>query len=176
MAADTEPPADDALLREVYDDLRDLAARHLSRERAGHTLQPTALAHEAWLRMSVQRAGPPPERSAFLAAASTTIRRVLVDHARARGAAKRGGDAQRVEAELVTEDGARAVDLMALDDALGELATLQPRQARVVELRFFGGLGGDEVAEVLGVSPRTVDNDWRVARAWLAARLADGPA
>ncbi len=159
----------------LYDDLLRLAASHLARERVGHTLQPTALAHEAWVRLHGQRAGVPGDRATFLAAASSTIRRVLVDHARAHAAAKRGGDALRVEVDMPIADGLPPVELMSLDEALSALASVHERQARVVELRFFGGLQGEEVAEVLGVSARTVDNDWRVARAWLAARLHDGP-
>ncbi|MFT7463298.1 MAG: RNA polymerase sigma-70 factor (ECF subfamily) [Pseudohongiellaceae bacterium] len=167
-----EAPLNPAWTDELYDELRRLAAQHLRRERAAHTLQPTALAHEAWLRLShtsnpEQRQG----RAAFLAAAAVTIRRILVDHARSRGAAKRGGHWARVDVELTDTSPAEPVDMLWLDEALLALAALHPRQAQVVELRFFGGLSGDETAAALDVSPRTVDGDWRVARAWLAARL-----
>ena len=170
------PVGADEAFAALYDDLRRLAERHLVQERRGHTLQPTALAHEAWLRLRSQRAGLPSDRAAFCAAASSAIRRVLVDHARARASAKRGGGVLRVDVDAPAGEGPHAVELIALDEALAGLAAVHPRQARVVELRFFGGLGGDEAALVLGVSPRTVDDDWRVARAWLAARLAtEGP-
>jgi RNA polymerase sigma factor (TIGR02999 family) len=156
----------------LYEELRRLAGQHLRRERVGHTLQPTALVHEAWMRLAAStQLSADNGRARFLAAASVTIRRVLVDHARSRSTAKRGGRWARVEVELPETGSLDPVDLLALDEALAELAALHPRQARVVELRFFGGLSGDEAAELIDVSPRTVDADWRVARAWLAARL-----
>lgn len=167
--------AGDATIPEgLYAELRRLAGQHLRRERSGHTLQPTALAHEAWMRLagSQNLDRPADDRARFLAAASVTIRRVLVDHARSRATAKRGGRWARVEVELPQASPVDPIDLLALDEALAELTALHPRQAQVVELRFFGGLSGDETAELLGVSPRTVDGDWRVARAWLATRLS----
>lgn len=171
-------PQQPLLPKGLYQELRRLAAQHLRRERAGHTLQPTALAHEAWLRLSCSpqltgRLEPPDGRARFLAAAAVTIRRVLVDHARSRATAKRGGRWVRVEVEPAVQPPGAPLDMLALDEALSELAALHPRQGRVVELRFFGGLSGDETARLIGVSPRTVDGDWRVARAWLAARLGD---
>jgi RNA polymerase sigma factor (TIGR02999 family) len=179
-----ELQAGDASARErlwplVYDELHALAARAMREERAGHTLQATALVHEAWLRLAdgtqVGSSGLPH----FLATAAGVIRHVLVDHARARAAEKRGGERRRIS--LTVADGlpaggdaqACAVDVLALDEALRELARLSERQAKVVELRWFAGLDVDETAAALGVSARTVTGDWRVARAWLAERLAD---
>jgi len=156
----------------VYQELRELAERYLSREPRGHTLQPTALVHEAFLRLMDATHLAPNGQTHFLAIAANVMRRVLVEHARARHAAKRGGGQMRV-----TLDSAMAVlpepdlDLLALDEALEKLATLDARQARVVELRFFGGLTMDEVAEQLGMSKRTVEDDWALARAWLRREL-----
>ena len=165
--------ARDRLFVLVYEELRRRAAAHLRRERRDHTLRPTALVHEAYLRLMGQDRAQWQGRSQFFAIASETMRRVLVDHARERKAAKRGGTAVRVvlEEDLASTD-AREVDLIALDTALDELAGLDPRQSRVVELRFFGGLGTAEIADVLDVSRATVDRDWRFARTWLYRRLA----
>jgi RNA polymerase sigma factor (TIGR02999 family) len=165
----------DELLPLVYHDLRRLAARALRRERRGHTLQATALAHEAYLRLVDQRAARWQNRAHFLAVAAQAMRRILVDHARRQGRAKRGGDRERVpveDAALASEP--RAVDLLALDEALGRLAALDARQARIVELRFFGGLSVEETAEVLGTSPGTVARDWTHAKAWLHDALSQG--
>ncbi len=168
-----EPPPP-AATDSVIAELRALAAKYLAGERPGHTLQPTALVHEAFLRLTGSP-GVPADRSEFIALAATSMRRVLVDHARARRAAKRGGDRRR--APPLALDGAAAkwdqpqVDLLALDEALEKLAALDPRQARIVELRFFGGLGVEAAAQVLGVSTRTVEADWRMARAWLRREL-----
>jgi len=159
------------LVPQLYESLHEIAAAQLSRERVGHTLQATALAHEAYLRLSTQHQPPTHSREHLLAAASVVMRRVLVDHARGRGAKKRGGDRLRVEFSEPTAGFTHDVDVLDLHEALENLESLNHRQARVVELRYYGGLSGDEVARVLGVSPRTVDNDWRVARAWLATRL-----
>ncbi len=161
----------------LYDELRALAVHYMDRERRDHTLQPTALAHEAWIRLrGGDASGVSPERRrAFLSAAARVFRQVLVDHARRRGAAKHGGGWRRValsdEIDLV-EDG--SVDLIQLDEALERLVRLNERQARIVELRFFGGLTVDETAATLGVSRRTVLGDWRMARAWLFGELTDG--
>ncbi len=167
---------DDSALRRltplVYDDLHDIASRHMARERRAVTLQPTALVHEAYLRLSRQRRAEWQNRSHFLAVAALTMRRLLVERARRRAALKRGGDAVAVtwsEAESVS-DGPR-VDLIALDDALRRLARLSPRQERVVELRFFGGLTIGETAGLLQVSPATVKLDWQMAKAWLYATM-----
>jgi RNA polymerase sigma factor (TIGR02999 family) len=152
----------------VYEELRQLARRHLRGERQGHTLQPTALVHEAYGRLvdgdRIQWRG----RTHFFAVAAQTMRRVLVDHARKRHAAKRGGEGIRI-----TLDDSRAVadrrdvDVIALDDALNGLATLDATQAKLVELRYFSGLGIEETAESLGVSPATVKREWSAAKAWL---------
>jgi RNA polymerase sigma factor (TIGR02999 family) len=162
----------DQFVPQVYDELRALAARELRRERPGHTLQPTALVNEAYLRLAGEKQVDWKGRSHFLAIAARDIRQILINHAQARGAAKRGGGAARVS--LLTAgliDDRPEVELLDLDAALRDLHDLDERQARVVELRFFGGLDVEEAAEVLGVSPRTVKSDWRFARAWLHARL-----
>ncbi len=166
------PGAADRLFAIVQTELRALAARILRRERAGHTLQPTALVNEAYLRLVDAEAVSAAGRTQFLGIAGRAIRQILVDHARGRGADKRGGDRERVT--LVDEPAATArgeVDLLALEEALQRLAKLNERRARVVELRVFGGLSVDEAAVILGVSPRTVDVDWRIARAWLRSQL-----
>ncbi|MCG8403794.1 MAG: ECF-type sigma factor [Phycisphaerales bacterium] len=158
----------------IYDDLRRLAARYLRRERSDHTLQPTALVNEAYLRLVNGNVVNWRGRAQFFALAACQIRMILVDHARKKKAAKRGGDA----ALLTLDDGIAStcgpdVDLLALDEALASLAERSKRQANVVELRFFGGLSVDEAAEVLGVSTSTVKDDWAVARAWLRHRLGE---
>lgn len=156
----------------VYDELRALASAHLHRERAGHTLQTTALVHEAYLRISRRDDMASASRDQFFAIAAQAIRRILIDHARARAAAKR--DARREEVDLERalivgdDDG---VDLVALDGALSKLERLNERQARIVELRFFAGLEMDDVARAVGISPRTAALDWKMARAWLHAEL-----
>jgi RNA polymerase sigma factor (TIGR02999 family) len=165
----------DVLLPAVYDELRRLAAAQLQHERPGHTLQPTALAHEAFLRLVNQRDVSWKNRAHFLGLAAQAMRRILADHARRRRAEKRGGDAVRVTMEESDLPGAPP-DLMAddLDAALEDLARLEPRHARIVELRFFGGLTIEETAEVVGVSPATVKRDWLLARAWLYRELREG--
>ena len=163
----------DRLLPLLYSELHAIAARHMRGERPGHTLQPTALVHEAFLRLVGGTPATFDDRAHFLRAASQAMRRVLVDHARARNAAKRGG-ALRVtldEGVAGADDG--AVDLLVLDDALSRLAAAEPRWAQVVELRYFAGLEVPEVAEALGISTATVKRDWRFARAWLARALGD---
>ena len=168
----------DRLTPLVYDELKRLARRHARHERAGHTLQGTALVNEAYLRL-VDVAGVEwQDRNHFFAVASRIIRRILVDAARARGAQKRGGEAA-AEAHSSSIDfdqfavaaSERARELVALDDALGELAQVDPRRASVIEMRFFGGLSVEETAEALQVSPQTVMRDWKLARAWLTAQL-----
>jgi RNA polymerase sigma factor (TIGR02999 family) len=174
-----DPTALDDLLPRVYDELRALADAYMRRERAGHTLQPTALVHEAFLRLLRLPPGSVQNRIHFFALAAQAMRRILADHARRHRAAKRGGGAVRVPLELV-EGGAPATpagDDVAADDldaALEDLAKLDERQARVVELRFFGGLSIEETAEVLAVSTATVKRDWLVARAWLHRELRGG--
>ena len=158
----------------VYKELRDIARYHLQRERPGHTLQSAALVHEAYLRLLDQRPFETENRAHFLAVASRLMRQILVDYARSHGAAKRGAD-RRVEldASLVLPQ-VRSTDLIALDDALSDLAQLDQQQCRIVELRFFGGLAIEDIAEVLGISPSTVKRDWNVAKAWLTRQMKKG--
>ena len=167
------------LLPMVYTELRAIAARHLGAERPGHTLQPTALANEAYLRLRGLGDVPWHDRTHFFAIASRIMRRLLVDHARAKTAHKRGADAPRVQLTEGIHDGLRpameAAELIDLDRALDELAAATPRLARLVELRFFGGLEIDEAAALLGCSPRTAKRDWAFARAWLLHRLGNAP-
>ncbi len=157
----------------VYDELRRLAASYLSRERAGHTLQPTALVNEAFLRLVDQTQVTWQNRAHFLGVAAQAMRRILVDHARRKRAAKRGEGAIHVSFEMLgsVSGPSRDVALDDLDDALDDLARLEPRQARVVELRFFGGLSIEEAAQVMGTSPATTKRDWTVARAFLHRAL-----
>lgn len=164
----------DALLAAIYDDVRRLAVGQLRGERNDHTLQPTALVHEAYLKLIEQRSTDWKDRAHFFAVASRIIRRILVDHAREKNALKRGGGGQRVSLEGVDAATPQAdVDLVALDDALKELAELSERQARIVELRYFGGLTVPEVAAALSLGARTVDREWQAARAWLFCRLSE---
>jgi RNA polymerase sigma factor (TIGR02999 family) len=163
--------ASEQLLRIVYGELRNLADAFLRKEREGHTLQPTALIHEAWLRIAGQEEDWQ-NRGHFLGVASLAMRRVLVDHARRRAREKRGGGAQREE--LRTQfpgDLGPDIDVIDLHEGLEQLAQHSERSAKVVELRFFAGLTEDEVAEVLGVTRATVTRDWRAARAWLSSWL-----
>jgi RNA polymerase sigma factor (TIGR02999 family) len=165
--------ARDRLFLLVYQELRRRASVQLRRERPGHTLRPTALVHETYLRLLGQDRVKWQNRAQFFAIASEMMRRVLVDHAREKKAVKRAGGAVRVALEEdVAATEPREVDLIALDGALDELAAMDPRQSRVVEMRFFGGLSPAEIAEVLEVSRATVDRDWRFARTWLYRRLA----
>ena len=157
----------------VYDNLRRYAAVLMDQERGPRTLEPTALVHEAYMRLVDQTRVNWQGRTHFFAVGAEMIRRVLVDDARRRGRLKRGGGRDRVA--LRTDDGAEStaeVDVLALDDALSKLAGLDPRAARVVELRYFGGMREADVAELLGVSPSTVRDDWRMARAWLRDELS----
>lgn len=171
-AADPTSSSAQTLFPLVYRELHLLADRWMQRERGGHTLQATALVHEAYIRVA-KWAGDWNDCDHFKAVAVRAIRQVLVNHAVARQTFRRGGGRDRVPLtdELATSDTAGA-DVLALDEALVRLEVLHERQARVVELRFFGGLTVDEVAEVLGCSPRTVDGDWSVARAWLRDQLS----
>lgn len=179
--ADTgEPVPVDALVDLIYEELRAMAHHHLARERVGHTLQTTALVHEAYLKLVDGTHVGGRGRAYFFAAAGRAMRQVLVDHARRRTAGKRGGDAVPVPLEKVqlAEDesaDAFAAELLDLDRALTRLSELEPRHARVVECRYFGGMSVEETADALGVSPRTVKYDWALARAWLhdALRGAD---
>jgi RNA polymerase sigma factor (TIGR02999 family) len=151
----------------VYDELRRLAQHYMRGERQGHTLQPTALVHEAYLRLAEIHRIHFKDRSHFIAIAATTMRRILVDHARARARDKRGGGVSVLSLQDVGAGPQQSVDLMALDLALDQLARMDPQQARIVELRFFGGLTIEETAEALGISPKTVNRDWAIAKAWL---------
>jgi RNA polymerase sigma-70 factor (ECF subfamily) len=159
----------------VYQELRRLAHRHLGRERDGHTLQTTALVHEAYMRLVDQKEVQWQNRAHFFAVAAQMMRRILVDYARARQYAKRGGGAQQValdEAMVVSDE--RAADVVALDEALNSLAEFDPRKSRMVELRFFGGLSIEETAEVLALSPGTVMREWTLAKAWLQREITRG--
>ena len=156
----------------VYEELKRLARRHMRRERPDHTLQTTALVHEAYLKLVRQQDVSWQGRSHFLGVASQLMRRILIDHARGQLRAKRGaGKALLPLSEELAFSPEHSADLVKLDEALQRLATIDPRQGRIVELRFFGGLSVDETSEFLGVSPKTVKRDWAVAKAWLHAEL-----
>jgi RNA polymerase sigma factor (TIGR02999 family) len=156
----------------VYHELHRLAAHYMRRERPDHTLQPTALVHEAYMRLTAQQDIHWRDRAHFFGFAARLMRQVLLQHARAHQAEKRGGCVRKFSLdEALDFSPERSGDLIALDDALKRLEQLSPRQSRVVELRFFGGLTVEETAEVLGTSPRTVKRDWNVARAWLHGEL-----
>jgi RNA polymerase sigma factor (TIGR02999 family) len=162
----------DRLVPMVYDELRRIARRYMEREPVGHMLQTTALVNEAYLRLIEQKEVKWQNRAHFFAISAQLMRRILVSMARARHADKRGGEARQVsldEAMVVSEE--RAAELVALDEALNELAALDPRRSRVVELRYFGGLSVEETAEVLKISPDTVMREWKRAKAWLYAEL-----
>jgi len=167
----------DELAPIVYDELRKLARSHLRRERPGHTLQSTALVHEAYLRMIDQQNVSWQNRSHFYGIAAQMIRRILVDYARAKQTKKRGEAPPKIAfEEAVGVHGSEDLDLVALDDALKALAEIDPRQSRIVELRYFAGLSIEDTAEVLQISPATVKRDWTVARAWLKRELVRGEA
>jgi RNA polymerase sigma factor (TIGR02999 family) len=165
--------AQDRLVLLVYKDLRRIAGARLWNEQAAHSMQPTALVHEAYLRLVDMNQVDWQSRAHFFAIASTLMRQILVDHARARRADKRGGgeDTLWLDESLMPSPG-RAPELIALDDALNELARLNPRQAKIVEMRFFAGMTETEIEDVLKVSVRTIKRDWRIARAWLFDQLA----
>jgi len=159
----------------LYDELHRLASYYFRRERTKHTLQPTALVHEAYLRLVAQKHVVWKNRSHFLGVAAQVMRRILVDHARGRGAAKRGGGMREVtwdRALVLSEE--RAPELLALDEVLSRLAAIDPQQARVVELRFFAGLSVEETAQTLGISPATVKREWSMAKAWLSREIREG--
>lgn len=161
----------DRLMPLVYDELRRLAEGYLRRERHDHTLQPTALLHEAYLRL-VDQSLHLENRHHFFGIAAQIMRRILVDHARAHQAAKRGGGGARLSMDEIAEQAeTQQVDLVALDDALKDLAALDPQQARIVEMRYFGGLTIEEVAAVLKISPATVKREWHLARTWLKREI-----
>lgn len=160
------------LLPLVYEELRQIARGQLARERKNHTLQATALLHEAWMKLGDMEGAQPKDRAHFMAIAARTMRQILVDHARRKKAGKRGEGWDRVTLNIALDQLEKdELDLVALDEALEQLAEQDARKARVVELRFFAGLSVAEVAEVLGVSTRTVEGDWFMARAWLRKSL-----
>lgn len=168
----------DAMLPLVYDELRSLAGRYLGGESTGHTLQPTALVHETYLRLINQRQVDWRNRAQFLGVAATVMRRILVNHARDRAASKRGGGREQLSLSLAEVASARAdIDVVELEDALERLATQDARKARVVELKFFGGLTTREIGVVMDISEATVEREWAFARAWLFDALdgAGGP-
>jgi RNA polymerase sigma-70 factor, ECF subfamily len=162
------------LLTETYDELRRLAASYLRAERRDHTLQPTALVHEAWCRLAAQQRASSIGRESFVAQAAVVMRRILVDHARARRAAKRGGGGERVTIDVADiADRAGDIDVLALDEALDRLRALSAVQASLVDFRFFGGLTLEEAAALLGIPSRAADREWACAKAWLFRALED---
>jgi RNA polymerase sigma-70 factor, ECF subfamily len=172
--AEGERAALDALMPVVYSELRKIADAFLRRERSGHTLQPTALVHEAWLRLVRQDQPSFDHRKQFYALAAQMMRRILVDHARTVNAEKRGGGMVRTTLEEAVEVCAdRTVEFLVLDEALTRLARVSARQAQVIELRYFGGMNVEEMAGLLGVSPATISRDQRTAEAWLSHAMAD---
>ena len=163
-----DPAALDDVIRAVYQELRRMADRYLRLERPGHTLQPTALVHEAYLRLIDQTQVNWQNRAHFFGVAAQMMRRILVDHARTKQRDKRGGPAIKLSLDEVANlSKGRPVDLVALDEALKSLTEIDQRKSRVVEMRYFGGLSVDETAEALEVSPQTVMRDWKLAKAWL---------
>lgn len=171
--SDGDKAALDQLIPVVYDELRRQASRYLRRERPGHTLQTTGLVNEAYLRLVDQKKVRWQNRAHFFGIAAQLMRRILVDHARTKHRAKRGGSALRISInDAVVKTKQRDLDLVALDEALNHLAKLDPQQSRVVELRFFSGLNVEETAEVLGISPATVKRNWSVAKAWLHREIS----
>ena len=163
------------LLPLVYNELRRLAGRYMRDERPGHTLQPTALVHEAYMRLAGQDRANWQNRAQFMGIAGQLMRRLLVDHARKRHAAKRGGSLVTLEEGLGNPCSPveQSEELLALDEALERLEALDPQQARVVELRYFGGLSAEETAEAMGISQRTVEREWSLAKAWLRTQLVE---
>ena len=173
----TNEQARDQMLPLVYDDLRRLARAYLARERPDHTLQATALVHEAYLRLIGQRQMDWNNRAQFVGMAAVMMRRILVNHARDHAADKRGGDAERVSLSLAVDLGnAPSVDLIALHEALNDLEALDARKSRIVELKFFGGLTIAEMADVMALSPATIEREWSFSRAWLYDALTGGAA
>jgi RNA polymerase sigma-70 factor, ECF subfamily len=175
QAGQGDQAASASLMTLVYKQLRNLAASYYRQQQPGHTLQPTALVHEAFLRLLDQPPDAFADRAHFFAVAATAMRQILCDYARRKKTAKRGGEMERValdQAELISKES--DIDLEALDAALTELREMDERKHRVVELRFFGGLTVDEIVGVMDVSRSTVESDWRAARAWLSMRLSSG--
>jgi RNA polymerase sigma factor (TIGR02999 family) len=170
-----DPATRDRLLDAIYHELRRLAQSQMRNERPGHTLTPTALVHEAYMRLNQDSTATFADRQEFFAAAVTVMRRVLIDHARSRLAGKRGGGAVRVELQDYTVHTAQldtdAEEVLAVHEALSRLAELDPDQARIVELRYFGGFTTKDIAALINVSEQDVDREWRLAKAWLRRRL-----
>ena len=158
----------------VYRELRRLAGHYMRDERVGHTLQPTALVHEAFLRLVDQDRADWQSRAQFMGVAAQLMRRILVDHARRRAAAKRAGAPVTLDEDRLNQGASlgQAEEILAVDEVLGRLGELDPQQARLVEMRYFGGLTVEEAAEAMGISPRTVKRDWAIAKAWLKQQLA----
>ena len=174
--SDGHPSAAAELLPLVYNELRVLAASWFQGAAANQTLQPTALVHEAYIKLVGQEGAHWNDRNHFFAVAARAIRQVLIDHARQRKASKRGGDYQRVSIEAAEEMKPirQGIDILELNEALERLAALDERKSQIVELRLFGGLTGEAIAAALGISRNTVDSEWQVARAWLRTELKDG--
>ena len=167
--------ARDALVPLVYDELRRIARRCLASQRSDHTLQPTALVHEAYLRLAHRNSPDWQDRVHFFAMAAQMMRQILVDHARKQGAAKRGANAVTIELDESSAISRQpTLDLLALDDAMKSLASLDPRQCQIVELRFFGGLSIEETAQVMHISPATTKREWATARLWLHNAMTRG--
>lgn len=165
--------AESRLVSLVYDELHRMAARYMNRERSGHTLQATVLVHEAYMRLVAQEDQNWQNRSHFFSMAAQLMRRILIDHARSRGAQKRGGTKVKLPLEDALVAGEyNCEELIEVDDALNRLSRRDPRLGQIVELRFFAGLTEEEIAEMLGISARTVKRDWKVARLWLHSQLS----
>lgn len=162
------------ILPHIYDELKRLASSYLRRERSDHTLQPTALVHEAYMKLVDQKRVQWQNRAHFFGIAAQVMRRILMDHARKHQADKRGGEAEKlpIEEEILVVSHDRSAELVALDDALHTLASMDEQKAKIVELRYFGGLSIEETAEVMGVSVPTINRQWRMAKAWLYSQLA----
>jgi RNA polymerase sigma factor (TIGR02999 family) len=172
--SDGDERALDRLTPLVYEELRQQAARYLRRERPGHTMQTTALINEAYLRLIDAKEVRWQGRAHFFAIAANLMRRILVDHARQRNAAKRGGSPVHVTLDRIVATAKQSnIDVLAIDEALTKLAAIDRQQAQIVELRFFSGLSVEETAAALGISPRTVKRDWSVARAWLRREIGE---
>ena len=163
------------ILPHIYDELRRLAGTYLRKERSNHTLQPTALVHEGYMKLIDQRQVKWQNRAHFFGIAAQVMRRILMDHARKHLANKRGGDAEilPIEEEILVVSHDKSAELVALDDALQQLAEVDPQKARIVELRYFGVLSIEETAEVVGISVPTVNRHWRMAKAWLYSELSN---
>lgn len=163
------------ILPHIYDELRRLAGSYLRRERSDHTLQPTALVHEAYIKLIDQKKVKWQNRAHFFGIAAQVMRRILMDHARKHNADKRGGDYEKlpIEEEILVVSHEKSAELIALDDALQALAELDEQKAKIVELRYFGGLSIEETAEVMGVSVPTINRQWRMAKAWLYSQVSN---